>query len=169
MSPTPVAAVLQPYNDAGGQLFPPGSVEANWYQWDGRYVVLYRGWDASATTPICPGNSIEETAGVFAFISNAPYQASADEVCVDAPSIAPADKGVRTCGGLLYYLTEIPVDENGIGLSGTLETNDGSGFAGQTSAVQPNAEATPEFEPEAAAYSLPPSGFDDLTTITCDG
>jgi hypothetical protein len=42
-----VFSVLIPYNAEGGELSAEGSVEAHWYQWDGFYVVLYRGFDAT--------------------------------------------------------------------------------------------------------------------------
>ena len=44
---TPVIGYLEPYSPGGADLFPPGSVEAHWYQWGDRYVVLYRGFNAA--------------------------------------------------------------------------------------------------------------------------
>lgn len=165
VDPTPVRAVLEPYNEGGAALFPAGSVEANWYQWDGFYVVLYRGWDAEAATPICPGNSIQ-TADGFLNVTNSPYNGTADEICVGTPKIAEPPAGAYACGPLLYYLTEIPVTEVG-NLFGTLEVSDGSGPVGQTSAVASDAANTPEFQPDQASYQLPTSEFDDVEIVTC--
>jgi len=48
---TPIIGQLQPYSAGGADLFPAGSVEAHWYQWDGLYVVLYRGSTRPAENP----------------------------------------------------------------------------------------------------------------------
>jgi hypothetical protein len=163
---TPIVAVLQPYAAGGDALFPAGSVEAHWYQWEGVWVVLYRGVDADNAPPICPGNSIEVTAGEFAHTSNAPFNAEADEVCVDAPNLAGEGSGVQACGALLYYITEIPIEAGGA-LHATLEVNEGSGFIGQTGAVPADAAVAPEFTPYQAAYTLPASGVDEGGTVLC--
>lgn len=163
---TPVVALLQPYGLGGEDLFPAGSVEAHWYQWEGQYVVLYRGVDADNAPPLCPGNSIDVGDGEFLHVSNAPFQAAADEVCVGVPKLADEANGVRSCGALLYYITEIPLDAEG-DLYGTLEVNDGSGFVGQTGAVPADISVTPEFVPFQAAYTLFPSAVDDGGTVIC--
>ena len=56
---TPVVGVLAPYppEDRGAALL-PDPVEAHWYQHDGRFVVLYRGFDVASGQEICAGNSI---------------------------------------------------------------------------------------------------------------
>lgn len=110
---TPVTAVLQPYNDGGAVLFPPGSVEAHWYQWDGQYILLYRGYDAEERLAICPGNSIETSPANWEFVSNSPFLLPADEICVDVPKLADPANGVRECGSLMYYITEIPTTAEG--------------------------------------------------------
>ncbi|MFQ5968598.1 MAG: hypothetical protein ACE5MI_13485 [Acidimicrobiia bacterium] len=166
---TPVGAVLQPYppDEAGGaNLFPPGSVEANWYQWpdEGLYVVLYRGLSIADTGPLCAGNSMF-SAG-FRHVTNSPIIGTADELCVDAAKIAEAPSGVRQCDTLVYYVTEIPTDVEG-DLFGTMEINDGTGFRGQTSTVATDLASTPVFTPDLAAYSLPASGVDDAHTVAC--
>jgi hypothetical protein len=164
---TSTIGVLQPYSPDGGDLFPPGSVEAHWYRWEGRYVVLYRGFDAAADQEICAGNSVLIEGSGFNNVTNAPYLAGADEICIDAAKILLPPDGVRACGSLLYYLTEIPTDAAGT-LFGTLEIGLGDNvFEGQTSQAVSD-PAVPEFPPGLAAYQLPPSNVDDLGTVTCD-
>ena len=162
---TPVTALLDPYNAAGGDLFPAGSVEANWYQWDGLYVVLYRGFDASDGSSICAGNSVLVPGTGFSSITNSPHNGGADEICVGTAKIADAPSGVYACDSLLYYVTEIPTDSDGT-LWGTLEIGDGD-WAGQTSEIPIDIASTPEFEPGLAAYELPPSGVDDGGIVEC--
>jgi len=164
---TPVVGVLTPYNDGGAGLFPPESVEAHWYQWEGFYVVLYRGFDASAADPICAGNSIRVGENQWDFISNSPYLGTADEICVGAPRIAEPPAGVFACDTLLYSVTEIPVETEGLGLFGTLEIGTADGFGGQTSEALIDIAATPEFLPDQAAYELPPSDVDPGGLVTC--
>lgn len=162
-----IVAELQPYSPGGGELFPAGSVQAHWYQWDGLYVVLYRGFDASDGSPICAGNSAQEAAG-FNHISNAPHNGTVDEICDGAPRIAEAPSGVYSCGPLLYYVTEIPTDVVA-NLWGTLEIvmDGGSIVDGQTSAAAGDITVTPEFEPGLTAYELPPTTVDDLGSVSC--
>lgn len=162
---TPVVGVLQPYNEAGAALFAGGSVEAHWYQWDGLYVVLYRGWDAANGSPMCPGNSISPSAGNWTNVSNSPHLGTADEICIQAPKIAETPSGAFACGSLLYYVTEIPTTEEGA-LFGTLELLDGA-IAGHTSQAAADLANTPEFEPGLAAYDLPPSGVDGGGGVEC--
>ena len=138
---TPVVGVLQPYNEAGAALFPSESVEAHWYQWDGLYVVLYRGFDASDGTSICPGNSTADAAGAYTSISNSPHNGEADEICDIAPNFADAPSGAYSCDSLLYYLTEIPTSAEGT-LWGTLELLNGA-IAGHTSVTPIDLANTP--------------------------
>jgi hypothetical protein len=164
---TPVVGLLDPYNDAGGVLFPEGSVEAHWYQWDGLYVVLYRGWDASDGTEICAGNSWRADGAIWENITNSAHIGDENEICVDTAGIAQAPSGVYACGSLLYYLTEIPTDATG-NLWGTLEIGSGGGvWVGQTSETPVDLASTPEFEPGLAAYELPPNDMDNLGIVEC--
>ena len=168
IEPTTAIGVLQPYSTGGSDLFPPGSVEAHWYQWDGFYVVLYRGFDAQAGEEICAGNSIQPPAGPpFLFTTNSPYLGAADAICFGAPKITTPPFGVHACGPLLYYLTEIPIDEQGT-LFGTLEIGTAAGFEGQTSEAASD-RGVPEFEPGLPAYGLPPSDADELDIVPCAG
>ncbi len=160
-----VSALLGAYNPEGLELFADGTVEAVWYQRDGFYVVLYRGLDADAVGPLCPGNSILTSLG-FAHVTNSPLGADAADVCVDSAKIAAVPAGVQRCGTLVYYVTEIPVDATGT-LYGTVEINDGSGFAGHTSTVAADISATPEFVPGMSAYSLPDSAVDAAFVASC--
>ncbi len=162
---TPVFGLLEPYNDAGGFLFPTEAVEAHWYQWDGLYVVLYRGWDASNGTEICAGNSWRPDGGIFQNITNSAHLGEADQICVGTAGVAQAPSGVYACNSLLYYITEIPTDSTG-NLWGTLEIGDGE-WAGQTSETPIDLAATPEFEPGLAAYELLPTDVDAGGVVEC--
>lgn len=162
---SPVFAELQPYSAGGAELFPAGSVQAHWYQWDGLYVVLYRGFDASDGTPICAGNSAQEAAG-FNYISDSPHNGTVDEICDGVPKVAEPPSGAFSCGPLLYMVTEIPTDVVA-NLWGTLEIVKGGAADGQTSAAQGNIDATPEFEPGLDAYVLPATSVDAGGPITC--
>jgi hypothetical protein len=168
ISATSAIGLLQPYSPGGGDLFPPASVEAHWYQWEGLYVVLYRGFDAAAGREICAGNSVLIEGPGFSSVTKSPYLSGADEICIDADKILEPPDGVQACGSLLYYLTEIPIDADGT-LFGTLEIGLGDGeWDGQTSQAVSD-PAVPEFRPGLAAYQLPPSDADDLGTIICGG
>jgi hypothetical protein len=162
---TPVVGVLQPYNEGGAALFPSESVEAHWYQWDGLYVVLYRGFDASDGTPMCPGNSTADAAGAYTSISNSPHNGEADAICDIAPKIADAPSGAYACDTLLYYLTEISTSAEGT-LWGTLELLNGA-IAGHTSVTPIDLANTPDFEPGLDTYDLPASGVDAGGVIAC--
>ena len=168
VAPTTAIGSLEPYGPGDGpHMFPPGSVEAHWYQWDGSYVVLYRGFDAAADQEICAGNSILLAGAGFSNATNSPYLNDADVICIDAAALIlePPD-GVQVCGSLLYYLTAIPIESEGT-LYGTLEIGFGNDRReGQTSTTASDA-AVPQFEPGLAAYELPPSGVDDLGVIAC--
>jgi len=169
IDPTPIIGVLTPYPDDvdgqdGSDLFPSGSVEAHWYQWDGVYVVLYRGYDATNMSGICPGNSIEAEGG-FADISNSPYPSTAEAACEGALNIATV--GSMSCGGLLYYVTDIPTTTSG-NLWGTIELQTGMGFIGQTTFGTPaNPASAPDFEPGLPGYDLPETNVDSLDVVTC--
>jgi len=163
---TPIVGVLSAYGPGGESMFPAGSVEAHWYQWDGLYVVLYRGFDAASGEPICAGNSILETDGQFEYISNSPHEGTVAEICDGVPKLADAPSGVYSCGSLLYYLTEIPTETVGT-LFGTLEIVRAGVGDGQSSIAESDIASTPEFEPGLASYELPPSDVDNGGTVVC--
>lgn len=166
----PVIGTLSPYPDNvpgqdGSDLFPPNSVEAHWYQWNNRYVVLYRGYDATDTTGICPGNSIENQ-GNFTNISNSPYPSSVVAACGTA-NLALPPAGSFSCGGLLYYVTEIATQFTS-NLWGTIELSTSQGYIGQTTFGTPTDLAnTPEFEPGLTTYDLPAAAIDSLDVVNC--
>ena len=163
---TPIVGVLAPYSAGGGELFPAGSVEAHWYQWDGLYVVLYRGFDASSGVPICAGNSILDPAAGFVNISDSPHEGTVAEICDGVPKLADAPSGVYACGSLLYYLTEIPTETVGT-LFGTLEIVTAGVGEGQTSQAESDIATTPEFEPGLDSYELPPSDVSAGGRVVC--
>jgi len=164
--PTPIVGVLSAYGPGGESLFPAGSVEAHWYQWDGLYVVLYRGFNTLLGDPICAGNSILETDGQFEYISNSPHEGTVAEICEGVPKLVDAPSGVYSCGPLLYYLTEIPTETVGT-LFGTLEIVRAGVGDGQSSIAESDIASTPEFEPGLASYELPPSNVDNGGTVVC--
>ncbi len=162
---TPVVGYLEPYSPKGADLFPPGSVEAHWYQWGDRYVVLYRGFNAADGSAICAGNSIHVEGVGFGSISNSPYNGAEDEICVGSPRFAEPPSGVFACDTLLYYVTEIPSDVEGT-LFGTLEYGDGE-WEGQTSQAITDLANTPIFEPGLTAYDLPPTADGTGGSVIC--
>jgi hypothetical protein len=114
--PTPADANGAPTEIVPGELpAVAGSVEAIWYQYEGRYVVHYAGMDISGGEALCPGNSIATAAG-FEFVSNAPVT---DGSCVGAPTLSPTARAYD-CDGMLLYHSDIPADTAGT-LFGTLE------------------------------------------------
>jgi hypothetical protein len=155
-----------PYSAGGETLFPPESVEAHWYQWDGQYVVLYRGFNVLLGEPICAGNSLLDPVDGFVNISNSPHEGTVAEICDGVPKLADAPSGVYACGKLLYYLTEIPTETVGT-LFGTLEIVNAGVGDGQSSVAETDITSTPEFEPGLVAYELPPSDVDSGGTVTC--
>ena len=164
---TPVVGVLAPYppEDEGASLL-PDPVEAHWYQNNGLYVVLYRGFDASSGQDICAGNSILVDGVGFSNVTNSPYLGLADEICIGTAKIAEPPSGVYACDTLLYYVTEIPIESDGT-LYGTLEIGAADGFVGQTSQAATDVAATPEFIPDQVAYQLPPSNVDPGGVVPC--
>ena len=147
---TPVIGYLEPYSPGGADLFPPGSVEAHWYQWGDRYVVLYRGFNAADGSAICAGNSVFIEGVGFGSISDSPYNGAEDEICVGSQRLAEPPSGAFACDTLLYYVTEIPSDVDGA-LWGTLAYGDGQ-WEGQTSQAISDLANTPVFEPGLEAW-----------------
>ena len=142
------AALTQSYNTVSGGAFDPAvmgfgpnDVEAQWYQADGFYVVVYAGLDLGATGPLCPGNSIQTAAG-FEFVSNGPTD-GAD--CSSFPTLsADPDVGVLTCQGVVSYRTAIPATTQG-SLFGTIERPVEGGIMGITG-VAPTTAGVPEID-----------------------
>ena len=153
--------------------FEDGDVEANWYTWEDRFVVAYAGWDATATDPLCPGNSLEIGGGQFDFISNSP---AGDGGCDPEdlfPNVVSGDEGARVCDGLVLYTTIIPtVDDAGEPAAGTLYGSieravDGN-VVNATSRAAIDSGALTELDPTADAYTVPDGWLADGTTeVTC--
>jgi hypothetical protein len=168
---TPVVGTLTVFPDSvmdadGSDLFPEGSVQAHWYQWNGFYVVLYRGYDATDPMSVCPGTRILIEGGFdLETLTSSPYPSDGDEACVDARNVVVGAS--RRCGPLLYYVTNIPVSSVGE-LWGTIEKQTGAGFIGQTTfGTASDIENTPDFQPGQPTYELPPSDVDDLERVDC--
>lgn len=123
-----------------------GSVQAQWYQSGGRYVLVYAGWSLEETGPLCPGNSIQTAAG-FQDVSNAP---TGEGACEGAPTLsADPTVGVRECGDLVVYVTAIPSDVGG-NLYGTIERFEADGaITGLTSVAAATSGAAPEVDLDA--------------------
>ena len=172
---TPVTGLLGvPDSNLYGEtseLPDPGSVEANWYQWQGIYVVLYRGSKVGGPGQICPGNSALGSTG-FTEFSNSPVPIDdPDNAICEGAVIAPLGAGARECGDLLYYITRIQVErDEDVTLYASLERENSFaevGFDGQTSQAPSDIANTPEFEPNLTAYSLPATEVDEAHTVTC--
>jgi hypothetical protein len=140
-----------------------GTVEAHWYRSGGVYVVAFGGLNVEETDPICPGSSIQTDAG-FEHVTNSPTE---DEACEGAENIAGEDAGVRTCGPLLLYITEIPEDAEG-DLYGSIEKYEENGaIVGATGVVAADMSAAPEIDPEADDYTLPGGFLEGTTEVSC--
>ncbi len=90
-------------------LVQPGSVTSFWYRAGGRYAILLSGLDPLIS--MCPGNSIQTGPTTFENVTNEPMN---DGLCGDTwPRATLPDTGVKTCGGFVSYLTEIPTTKTG--------------------------------------------------------
>jgi hypothetical protein len=142
---------------------PIGSVEAHWYRSGGVYVIAFAGLDLDETGPLCPGSSVQTDAG-FEHVSNAPTKGQA---CEGATSLASPTAGVRTCGPLVFYITEIPEDTKG-DLFASVEQYERRGqIVGVTGVVTADRSAAPEIDPEADGYALPKGLIEGMTEVTC--
>lgn len=159
---------IPPYGD--DEIFKPGEVEVQWYQWNSLFVVLFRGVRPEAN--LCLGNSILR-GNSFDFHTNS--NLGAEQPCQGpaGDDLAGEGFGVRTCGELVYYLTEIPTSESGalFGSADLWAVPDAiSGItdvSGVTGVVDTELGDPPEFDPTAIGYVLPASDADDLTEVAC--
>ncbi len=120
------------------------SIQAQWYQSGGVYVLVYEGLSIEETGPICPGNSIKTATG-FLHLSNSP---TAPGACLDT-GIREPPVGLRECGEVVAYVTAIPTDVSG-NLFGTIARFEPDGsIVGLTSFVPADAGAAPEVDLEA--------------------
>ncbi len=138
-----VAAVDRVYKfDAAGSLpladrselpVDPGAVTARWYTFRGWYVAVFEDLDLEALGPLCLGTSVfNPTANQLEHAFTSP---TAEGACDDAGTgvavpLARGNTGVRACGGLVSYVTNIPADLDGV-LFATLTVfpGDGTGVA----------------------------------------
>jgi hypothetical protein len=142
---------------------PLNTVQAHWYRSGGMYVIAYGGLDLAETGAICPGSSIQTDVG-FEHVSNAPTEEGA---CEGAENLAGPEAGVRTCGPLVLYITNIPEKTEG-DLFASLERYEEDGkIVGVTGVVEADMAAAPEIDPEASAYTLPKDLIPDTNKVTC--
>lgn len=157
---SPLTAVLGDSADTnylagpdGEELYPAGSVTANWYSAGDTLAVVYTG--APTDMDLCPGASVQSgDPNNFEFVANAPSGDPAG--CEGFPTLDPA-ASARVCGPVIIFTSVIPTDAEGT-LYGTLElsTPDLDVISrGATSTVDTTGEALPELDTEATAYSFP--------------
>jgi len=151
-APTVTAIVDMPYKwgDEMGDAtqdelpFPLGTIEAHWYQAGDRYAVVYVGLDLEESGPLCPGNSILGADG-FAHVTNSPSPGASCEG--SGATIIGPPIGTQVCGGLVSYLTEIPVGTMGT-LYASIEVYPGTGiFYGASSMVEADPDYMAEIDP----------------------
>jgi len=169
--PTPVNSFMQAYGDfpADELPFPDGSVMVYWYasQGTGLWVAVFKVWESDPADPWCPGGSILQLAGQFAFISNSPSGPGGCDDPQDRPKIAAPPAGFRQCGPLTYYVTEVPITEQEGFLYATIERVVGETFVGSTSQAQITGE-TPDFIVDATSYTVPADFFPSgVTQVDC--
>jgi hypothetical protein len=142
---------------------PLNTVEAHWYRSAGVYVIAFGGLDLAKSGPLCPGTSVQTGAG-FEHVTNSPTEEGA---CEGAENLAGSDAGVRICGPLVLYITEIPEGIEG-DLFASLERYEEDGtIIGVTGVVEADMSAAPEIDPAADAYTLPQDLVPDTTEVTC--
>jgi hypothetical protein len=140
-----------------------GTVEAHWYRSDGVYVVAFGGLNLEEAGPICPGSSIQTDAG-FEHVTSSPTEEGA---CEGAENIAGDDAGVRICGPLVLYITEIPEDTEGDLFASIERYEENGAIVGATGVVAADMSAAPEIDPEADEYTLPDGLIEGTTEATC--
>jgi hypothetical protein len=141
---------------------PLGTVEAHWYRSGGVYVIAFGGLDLEETGPVCPGSSIQTDTG-FEHLTNAPTKGKA---CQGAENLAGPGAGVKTCGPLVLYITEIPDDAEGQ-LFASVEEYAKNTIIGITGVVAADSSAAPEIDLEAKGYTLPQGLVEGTTEVTC--
>ena len=142
---------------------PIGSVEAHWYRSGGVYVVALGGLDLEEAGPVCPGSSIQTDEG-FEHVTNSPTEEGA---CEGAPNLAASDAGVRTCGPLVLYITEIPEATEGDLFASVERYEENGRIVGVTGVVAADMSAAPQIDPAAAGYTIPQGLIEGTTEVTC--
>jgi hypothetical protein len=140
-----------------------GSVEAHWYRAGGVYVAAFGGLDLEESGPVCPGSSIQTDAG-FEHVTNSPTDEGA---CEGAENLAASDAGVRICGPLVLYVTEIPEDTKGDLFASVERYEENGSIVGATGVVEADMSAAPEIDSQASGYTLPEGLVQGATEVTC--
>jgi hypothetical protein len=142
---------------------PLGTVEGHWYRSGGNYVIAFKGLNVDETGPLCPGSSIQTDVG-FEHVTNSPTEEGA---CEGAENIAGEDAGVRTCGPLVLYITEIPEDTEGDLFATVEQYAENGSIVGVTGVVEADMSAAPEIDLGAEGFTLPEGFLEGTTEVTC--
>jgi hypothetical protein len=140
-----------------------GTVEAHWYRSEGVYVIAFGGLNLEEAGPVCPGSSIQTDSG-FEHVTSSPTEEGA---CEGAENVAGPDAGVRICGPLVLYITEIPEDTEGDLFASVERYEENGTIVGATGVVEADMSAAPEIDPEADGYTLPEGLAGETREITC--
>lgn len=162
---SPLTTMLFPGGEQAIGLIPMDSVEAAWYQWDSRYVVLFRGLGVVDHEPLCAATSITQDEITFDFSSAAPLGSASSDTCPSIPS-PQSPAGLYECGALTYFVTEIPTTAEGFLVASLGRSTDGVWvrfFGG----ADPSRGAAPEFVPGSDAYSLPDTTVESAQQVSC--
>jgi hypothetical protein len=172
---SPVVAVLDIDYEVDGQgnprqptadelPVPDGAVEAHWYRGVHVWVALFGGWSLEDTGPLCPGTSLQ-VGNEFDHLTNSPTEPG--DPCEDHPDIVLAGEGsgVRICGDLVLYISEIPLDAEGTLFASVERYQEDGAIVGLTGSVAADADAAPPIDAEAGGYELPPELGG--ATVTC--
>jgi hypothetical protein len=130
---------------------------------DGVYVIAFAGLDLDETGPVCPGSSIETDTG-FEHVTNAPTKGRA---CEGARNLASPTAGVRTCGPLVFYITEIPEDTKGALVASVERYEEKAEIVGVSGIVYADVSKAARIDPEADRYTLPQGLVEGITEVTC--
>jgi hypothetical protein len=142
---------------------PLDTVEAHWYRSGGMYVVAFKGLNLEETGPVCPGSSAQTDSG-FEHVTNSPTE---DDACEGARNIAGVGSGVRICGPLVLYITEIPEDTEG-DLFASVERYANKGrIVGVIGVVAADPSAAPRIDTAADTFVLPEGLVEGTTEIAC--
>jgi hypothetical protein len=148
---SPVSLTLStPYSfNATGRLtpvpadfpFPADSVTVRWYQQDGLYVAHFDGFPTEEA--LCPGTSIQ-AGQEFQNAANSP---TAPGACANASTLRPPPTGVYRCeGGIIMFLTEIPVATEGTLFASTNRYSADGRAVGLQGSVATDIANTPEID-----------------------
>jgi pimeloyl-ACP methyl ester carboxylesterase len=125
-----------PVGDRSKLPIVPGGVTGHWYTYEGWYVVVFEGIDPATLAPSCIGTSVLNVGtGQVEHPSNGPTSpGGCDDGGATAMRLAAPTAGVRTCGGTLSFVTEIPADISGTvyaAITAFLGDGTGAGVSGR--------------------------------------